>query len=132
MIRLRPMTMEDADKMLEWKNYAETRQYAIASHDEIIREHHLYWLERNLQYFQIIFNKFGICGAVRIQDGEVSIWIDRLFRGQGIATSVIQRVSQVGYIAKIVWGNHTSMNCFFKAGYYPIAYFDGYFTFQKS
>jgi hypothetical protein len=44
--RLRPMTIADADKMLTWKNYPETRQFAIASHEEIKREDHLQWLEK--------------------------------------------------------------------------------------
>lgn len=122
MITLRPMTMKDADRMLEWKNYPETRMFAIETHDEIKRENHVKWLYKNLQYFQVIMCDGEVCGAVRVQDDEVSIWIDRSFWGKGLATGTIKRVSSPGFTAKIVPGNVTSMRCFIKAGYLPTSY----------
>ncbi|MEK9207617.1 MAG: GNAT family N-acetyltransferase [Patescibacteria group bacterium] len=131
MIDLRPMTMKDADRMLEWKNYPETRKFAIASHDDIKLEDHLKWLEKNLQYFQIILCDGEVCGAVRVQDNEISIWIDRTFWGKGIATGVIKKVSKKGFTAKIVDGNVASMRCFIKCGYLPVSHQDGYYIFKK-
>jgi len=123
------MTMADAEKMLEWKNYPETRQFTIQSHDEIKLEDHLKWLENNVQYFQIIqFNPNGdflkplMGGAVRIHADEISIWIDRAFRNQGIATRVIEMVAQKGMTAKIVDGNVGSLRAFIKAGFLPVEY----------
>ena len=130
MITLRKMTMEDADRMLEWKNYPETRQFAIASHDEVKRDDHIKWLKNNINYFQIILLNDVICGAVRVQDCEISIWVDRVFWGKGIATKTILMVSDSGFIAKIVAGNIASMKTFIKAGYLPVSYQDGYFIFQ--
>lgn len=131
MIKLRKMTMEDADLLLSWKNYPETREFAIVSHEIIERENHLKWLEKNIQYFQIIEETGVECGAIRIQDNEISIWIDRELWGLGYAQDAINLASQKGYTAKIVAGNIASMRCFIKCGYLPISFQDGYFIFQK-
>ena len=122
--------MADADKMLEWKNYPETRMFAIVSQDEIRRGNHLAWLKKNIKYFQIILCYGEVCGAVRIQDKEVSIWIDRSFWGRGLATETIKMISQKGFTAKIVLGNVASMRCFIKASYFPVSYRGKYLLFQ--
>jgi RimJ/RimL family protein N-acetyltransferase len=106
------MLTTDADFLLEMKNYPETRKFAIATHDEIKKEDHYKWLENNIQYFQIIGNRIG---AVRIQDNEISIWIDRLYWGQGIASFIIEQVYEENMYARIVDGNVNSMRCFIKA-----------------
>src|SRR5690242_16484688 len=98
-MRLRQMTMKDADKMLQWKNYPETRQFAIVSHERILKKNHLQWLSHNLQYFKVIMDGDNVCGAVRVQDNEVSIWIDRAFRGNGLATKAVKKVSKRGFSA---------------------------------
>jgi RimJ/RimL family protein N-acetyltransferase len=124
------MTMADADKMLEWKNYPETRKFAIVSHEEIKREDHLKWLEKNLKYFQIIDSSMDVMGAVRVQNNEVSIWVDRKYRGKGVAVWAVSRVSKPGMTAKIVEGNVASMRVFIKCGYLPIEHIDNYYIFQ--
>jgi len=129
-MKLRPMTMEYADKMLEWKNYPETRKFAIVSHEEIKREDHIKWLEKNIQDFSTIFTQYKVCGAVRVCDNEISIWIDRDFWGQGLATKVIKKVSYHGLQAKIVKENIASMKVFIKAGYVPIKDCGAYYLFQ--
>lgn len=139
---LRPMTMADAEKMLEWKNYPETRQFAIKTPDEVKLEDHLKWLEKNLQYFWTITDGNRnthplLYGAVRVVDGEISIWIDRQFWGQGIATWAIKQAARKGaYIAKIVEGNLGSMRAFIKSGYIPVEYvskaaLDGIYTSKE-
>lgn len=131
MIKLRPMTMEDAPLMLKWKNYPETRKFAILSHDKIPLDKHLKWLAKNLKYFQVIeFNK-KIAGAIRVQDKEVSIWLDRSMRGKGIATQAVDAVSKNGYIAKIVTGNIPSMRVFITCGYSPVSFGGGHYIFKK-
>ena len=126
-MKLSPMKMSDAEKMLEWKNYDETRQFAIASHDTIKWADHYKWLKKNLKYFQII-NDFQ--GAIRIQNHEVSIWVDREFRGQGLAKKVLKKLPQ-GTAAKIVDGNIASMRSFISAGFKPISYHNGYTLWKK-
>ena|SRR3990167_6002588 len=121
-MNLRPMTIEDADKMLEWKNYPETRKFTIATDVEIKKEDHLKYIENNLQYFQMIRVEGEVVGAVRIKDNEIAIWIDRSFWGYGFASEAIKMVSTKDMIAKIVEGNISSMRAFIKAGYLPKEY----------
>lgn len=115
-MRFRPMNMGDAKKMFEWKNYKETREYAIAHNKRIKWDNHLKWLKANLHYFKIIND--GV-GAIRVQDKEVSIWIDRKYWGKGLGTQAIKMLSKKGYTAKIVQGNIASQKAFIKAGYKP-------------
>lgn len=126
-MKLRPMTMQDADKMLEWKNYPETRQFAIHSHFIIKRENHIKWLSKNLQYFKVINDRQG---AIRVQNKEVSIWVDRAFRENGLATEAVKKVSKHGMTAKIVDGNVSSMRCFIKCGYIPVSHEYNYYILQ--
>ena len=121
-MNLRPMTMADSDKMLEWKNYPETRKFAIYTHDEIKKEDHEEWLKNYFIWFQVIENNKEPIGAVRIIGNELSIWIDRKFWGLGIATRVIKRVSQTGMYARIVNGNAASLRAFVKSGFIPVAH----------
>jgi RimJ/RimL family protein N-acetyltransferase len=130
---LRQMTMEDADKMLEWKNYPETIRFSIVTEEEITREAHYKWLENNIQYFHIIMDGEEMIGAIRFQDYEVSIWIDRKFWKQGKATYILQTFCKKGMKAKIVEGNVGSMVAFIRAGFEPVDYnYEGcYYTFKK-
>ena len=125
------MTMADADKMLEWKNYPETRQFAIVSHDEIKREDHLKWLEKNLIWFRVIEHGEKPIGAIRIFGGEFSIWIDREYWGLGLATEIIRREGKIGMYAKIVNGNVASFKAFVRSGFVPVSYKDNYYILMK-
>jgi RimJ/RimL family protein N-acetyltransferase len=130
-MNLRPLTMADADKMLEWKNYPETRNFAIATHEEIKKEDHYKWLEENLQYFQAIIDGEKIIGAIRIENEVISIWVDRQFWNKGIATYVLQHVSKRGDVAYIVPENVASMRAFYRAGFLPVSYCWKFYTFKK-
>lgn len=125
--------MADADKMLELKNYPETRRFAIASHDIIKPEDHYKWLEENLQYFQAIVDEEKMVGAIRVENEVISIWIDRDFWKKGIATYILQHVAKRGQKAFIVCDNIASMRAFIRAGFEPIEYnLEGrYYTFKK-
>lgn len=129
------MTMDDADFMLSLKNDPQTREFAIASNEEIKREDHIKWLEKNIQYFQVVEEENAsyqiLLGAVRIQDFEISIWVDRPFWGRGIATEMIKRVAEDKMTAKIVNGNVASFRVFIAAGFSPIKYVDNYYILQK-
>jgi len=132
------MEMDDADFMLEMKNYPETIQYAILTEKEITKEDHYKWLEENLQYFQVIEGAHGdianglrMVGAIRIKDYEISIWVDRGFWKKGIATYILQYVSKRGMTAKIVPANIASMRAFIRAGFEPVSFHETYYTFKK-
>ncbi len=142
-MNIRPMTMNDADKMLEFKNYEETRRYAIVSHDIIKKEDHYKWLEKNLQYFQVFEEIYGdydlnvpvICGILRIQNGEVSIWVGAEYWKQGRATFILQHHTRRGMNARIVEGNVGSMKAFIRAGFEPVHYVNAstcnYYIYKK-
>lgn len=130
-MKLRPMTMDDADFMLEMKNYPETIQYAIITEEEITKEAHYKWLPDNLKYFQVIMDEDKMIGVIRIQDYEVSIWIKKEFWGQGRATWVLQTFCRRGMTAKIVPENIASMKAFIRAGFEPASYHENYYTFKK-
>jgi RimJ/RimL family protein N-acetyltransferase len=130
-MKLRPMAMDDAYFMLELKNYPETRRFSIVSHDEIKPEEHYQWLEKNIQYFQVITDNDKKIGAIRIKDYEISIWVDREFWKKGIATYILQYVSKKGMTCKIVNGNVGSFKAFVRAGFEPIGYTDNYYTLKK-
>ena len=127
-MNLRPMLMSDADFMLELKNYAETRDFAIQSHEEIKLIDHLKWLEKNIIFFQIIETDSGRrIGAIRIFGNEISIWIERNFWGLGVATQTIKKVASKGMFAKIVNGNIGSFRAFIEAGFKPVAYKENFY-----
>lgn len=131
---LRPMTMDDADKMLEWKNYSETRLFSILTPQIITKENHYYWLRRNLEFFQIIQGTNNSIGAIRIKDNEISIWIDRAFWGQGIASRILKQVSTPKMKARILPGNIASIRSFLTAGFKPVHYVTNspsYYIFEK-
>jgi hypothetical protein len=118
------MTMEDADRMLIWKNYPETRRFALATKVKIKPADHYRWLSDNLSSFRIILHRENVCGAIRVRNQEVSIWLDRACRGKGLAVAAIKKVSKRGYTARIARGNVPSMICFVRCGYWPVAVFE--------
>lgn len=122
-MNLRPMTMADADFMLELKNDPDTRFFALLTSEEIKKEDHYKFLEKNIQYFQVIEDGGTIMrrvGAIRVQDNEVSIWVDAKFREMGYATSAIKKVRKDRMTAKIVTGNLPSLRAFIRAGFMPV------------
>lgn len=143
------MTFDHADKLLEWKNYFETRKFSILTPDYILKEDHYKWLKENIQYFSILEDEGEICGAFRIENNEISIWIDKKFWRRGIATYTLQHIAKRGMIARIVEGNIGSMKAFIRAGFEPVDYIpmelnaeleenvlythheNGYYTFKK-
>lgn len=141
MVQIRQMFMSDADFMLELKNYEETRKFAIFSHDEVKREDHIKFLEKNLDQFMVII-KIVIkidknmaaeerLGVYRINGQEVSIWVHRDHRGKQIALKTLNQISWTGMLARIVDGNVASMRTFVKAGFIPKEHKDNYYILEK-
>lgn len=130
-MELRSMTMDDADFMLSLKNDSDTRMFAIEALYEIKKEDHLKYLKKNLKYFHVIEQGNNLWGAVRIMDDEISIWIDKKYRGNGLATFIINQVSEKGNVCKIVDGNIASFRAFINAGFKPIKHENNYYVLQK-
>lgn len=129
-MKLRPMTMWDADFMLKLKNYEETRKFSISTPHEITREDHIKWLTENVQYFEVIEEAGERAGAVRVQDNEISIWLDRDFRGKGLALITINSVKEKGMKAQIVKENIPSMRAFIRAGFLPKVVLNDVYLFE--
>ena len=122
-MKLRPMKMSDAMLMLEWKNYPETRKFAIVSSRKIKLQDHLRWLPKNLKYFKIIEEDGIALGAIRVENREISIWIDRALWNLGYAKMAIKRVARKGYRAKIVNDNKASIAAFKACGFKQVLCF---------
>lgn len=75
--RLRPMTANDLDMVLQWRNHNKIRQYMYTQH-EISREEHSRWYEavnRDNNRYQLIFESSGIAtGFINFtRHGEVPV-----------------------------------------------------------
>lgn len=126
--------MDNADFMLELKNYPETRKYAIVSHDEIKKEDHYKWLREHIDEFRVCSKYDGTrVAVVRVnKEYELSIWVDRKFWEFGVATYLLSRHDLEGALwAKIVNGNVASFRAFVKAGWKPVEYKDNYYILRK-
>lgn len=121
-MQLRPMTMDDADFMLSLKNDPDTRNFALLTSEVIKREDHIKFLEKNIDQFQVIEDNGAKAGALRVQDNEISIWLDKDFRGRGLASKAIKRSKYVGMKAKIVCGNIKSLQAFIGEGFFPVEF----------
>lgn len=124
--------MEDADFMLGLKNDPDTRIFAIKTQEEIKREDHIKWLSSHFMWMSVIETDYGArVGAMRIFSNEVSIWIDKPYRGLGLATEVLRRETEKGMYARIVHGNVASIRSFVKAGFVPVGGEINYYILRK-
>lgn len=130
MIEFKQMTMEESDLMLKWKNYPETRKFSIKTHKRIKKSDHEKWLKDHLGGLFLIVVDNENCGALRVNKGEISIWIDKKYQGIGLATKAIKEVMWPRAKAKIVDGNIPSMRAFINAGFKPVSYQKGYYIFK--
>lgn len=129
-MQLRPMLMSDADFLLDMKNYPETRRYSFVSKEEIKYDDHINFLKENIHQFKVIVIETFCYGIVRVQNKEISIWIDRKFWGKGIATSIFEQCEK-GTLAKVVNGNIGSIKALVRAGFELIEHKDNYYILQK-
>lgn len=130
-LKLRLATFDDADYLLDLKNDPVMRKFAVATHNKIKKKDHLKWLEQNIGGIYIITQRGWMVGMMRIADGEVSINIDPVFRGQGIGSKVLKKFCPKGVWAKIVDGNVASMNIFLKNGFKIVDHKDNYYILEN-
>ena len=133
MLKLRQISAEDCRMLWEWSNELEVR--AVSFFPEAISyEHHIAWFESKLHdpscYFYIAEDtNHEPVGQVRYEregtEAEISISLDRKFRGKGHGSSLIRlasqeffEVSDVEVIhAYIKEGNKAAIRAFNKAGF---------------
>ena len=141
-IRLRPVTIQDADLLLDWRNDPETRN---ASHNtEIVqREEHISWLTRTLnnpsrQLF-IAEEKEVPVGTVRADfaDGvyELSWTVAPDARGRGVGTRMVAQLANqipVPIRAEVKSGNTASARIAEHAGMKFDREVDGVLHFRRA
>jgi spore coat polysaccharide biosynthesis predicted glycosyltransferase SpsG/L-amino acid N-acyltransferase YncA len=140
LIHLRSASMEDAERLLAWRNDPEVRSVSF-THDAITLDHHRGWLKKQLHSpacdIWIAEDRSGIpIGQVRlnydvqVSKATVSIVLDHTLRARGMGTVLIEKVSRFAFfnepslleiVAQIKPGNVASERAFAKAGFRPIA-----------
>lgn len=134
MIILRQANIDDAKKILDWRNDPVVRKNSFNS-DVIDWSLHLLWLEEVLKdanrYLFIILNENDVeIGQVRFDthenEAEISITLDKNFRGRGYGTKSIKYSSEKflkenkqlqRIIARVKTENKLSLDVFKKAGF---------------
>ena len=137
-IYLRPMTEEDTDMIVAWRNKPSVKNYFIYQAD-FTREGHLYWLhevvEKGRACQMIICDKVDNTplGSVYIRDidhthhkGEYGIFIgEEAARGRGIGTEAAKLMIQYGFeklglhriYLRVLAGNKQAIRSYEKAGF---------------
>jgi RimJ/RimL family protein N-acetyltransferase len=130
-VSIRPATMNDARMLLRWKNDPVVRKFSIISHEKIKLRDHIKWLSKNIDNIVIIGDNFG---DMRIEpDGEVSIRIDKKFRGKGVGSEALKILEIIPgkFYAKIVYGNNASYHLFRKSGFVATRHYQDYIIMEK-
>lgn len=147
-ITFRKATMDDALDLLKWKNELDTRMNSIVTDEEIKIDDHLIWLAKTLAdrdvEFWIIEKDGEAIGDLRLnhreRESEISIRLDKRFRGKGVATEVIGMVNPGSIpkgrrlVAKIRAHNIASMRSFIVNGFRPERFIESpvsYYVFKK-
>lgn len=131
-LKLRKATMDDAGFLLSLKNDATMRKFAVVSHEKIKKADHIKWLKMNVGSIFIIRKWGEDIGMFRIANGEVSINIAPIARGQGIGSKVLKKFCPKGVWAKIVDGNVASMRIFLKNGFEIVDHKENYYILEKN
>lgn len=134
-LSFRAVTMEDAELLLSWKNEEDTRKNSIATDAVIQMEDHLKWLSERVlrEEFYIILLDDQAVGDVRLEGDEISIRMDKKYRGMGLATQVIAQFPYAN-TAKIRTHNVASMRVFLANGFRPAEHVGGeapYLIFKR-
>ena len=123
-MRLRPATMEDAERLFDWRNDPVTRAASV-HRDPVAWDDHLAWLEAALAdpSRRILIAEDRVPqGTVRLDGGqrtEVSITLAPAARGHGLATPIL-RLATDGrgpFVARIRPDNAASRRAFEAAGF---------------
>lgn len=136
-LNTRLVTIEDAEMLLGWKNEEDTRKNSIATDAVIEMVDHMSWLSKRLQdtplNFWVILLDDEPVGDLRLEGQEISIRMDKKYRGMGLATQVIAMFSGP-LVAKVRTHNIASMRVFLANGFRPIEHVDcnsPYLIFKK-
>lgn len=137
-MRLRKATMEDAERLFQWRNDPVTRAASI-NRDPVAWHDHLAWLEASLTnpLREILIAEDGVpLGTVRLDKDlrtEVSITLAPAARGHGQATSLIALATQTKgpFVARIRPDNPASRRAFQKAGFQFTHHAEGMDWFLK-
>lgn len=132
-IALRRATMDDAPRLLAWRNAPSARRWFFMNSTVVRRPEHLAWFKRKLQDpgCRIYIAESGgrPIGQLRLEKrrgvAEVSISIDRSSRGRGLGTRILKRAGTMArrelgaaqVIAFVRQDNVASAIAFLKAGY---------------
>lgn len=133
-MKLRPITIEDADFLLKLKNDPAVRWNSIKTNRKIYKRDHMKWLKDRLKkdgYYMIEIGNQSI-GTIRFDPKEIAILVHKDYRGKGIGTEALQTALQKHterpLFAKIVDGNIASFRLFLKMGFLPVDYEEYYYT----
>jgi len=133
-LRYRPVTMADADRLLSWRNEQSVRRWSRST--AVIRcQDHLRWLWRTLadrRRWTLLMAQRGAepLGVVRFERigaaAEISVTVDPAARGAGNGTRMIREASELllaafpevcGVTAEVHDGNVRSLAAFARAGF---------------
>lgn len=139
-LRYRPATMADAERLLSWRNEPTVRKWSHST-GPIGREDHLRWLQRRFaerrQWTLLAVPRgadpVGMVRFDRTGDGaQISVTVDRAARGAGVGTRMIRQASElllaafpeIGRVtADVHASNDRSLAAFTRAGFgEPVAH----------
>lgn len=125
-MKLRPATLEDAQRLFDWRNDPATREASVTT-APVAWEDHAAWLEASLarsdRRLLIAEEGSASIGTVRFDVGadgvEVSITLAPEARGRGLAAPLLRLATTQGgpYLARIRPGNSASRRAFEAAGF---------------
>lgn len=124
-MRLRPATMEDADRLFRWRNDPMTRASSV-NRDPVAWDDHVAWLTASLANPLreiLIAEEDAPIGTLRLDKDirtEVSITLAPAARGHGQAAPLIALATGTGgpYVARIRPDNPASRKAFETAGFH--------------
>jgi len=137
-MRLRKATMEDAERLFQWRNDPVTRAASV-NRDPVTWQDHVDWLEASLSnpLREILIAEDGVpLGTIRLDKDirtEVSITLAPTARGHGQATPLIVLVTEGKgpFVARIRPDNPASRKAFQKAGFHFTHHAEGMDWFLK-
>lgn len=133
-VAVRPVTREDEQRLLEWRNDPVTRSVSIAAHEIDTNEHRTWFLASLASSSRVMFiaERHGMpVGTTRFdrsRDGvwSVSIMLGPENRGRGLGTAVLEASEQalrarmpgdLHFLATVHTSNEASLRLFGSAGY---------------
>ncbi|NBX93405.1 MAG: N-acetyltransferase [Proteobacteria bacterium] len=130
-LSLRPATLEDAQRLLDWRNDIQTRLNSF-NKEEVSWLDHVEWLKKSLQSSdrKIIIVEWGdlSVGTIRLDSHsdhiELSWTVAPEHRGKGYGSQMLQAACQLiksgKIIAKIHSGNMPSIQMAKRSGFKPL------------